>query len=214
MWIARYYRSSIGKKSVMAVTGLGLALFLLLHTAGNASALFGRAAYLAYARHLHGLGPLLSLAEAGLVLCFLGHVVTGVILFVGNRAARPQRYAVAMRRRVSPPARLMPYTGLVILLFIVVHLVQFHAGSARPPVADLVRDRLSRPDWAVFYALGVGAAVLHLWHGGWSLWQSLGISHPKYDSLLRRGAVVGAVVVGIVLLLIPLLAVTSSGFLR
>ncbi len=213
MWIIKFYASSIGKKTTMAISGLGLCVFILLHTLGNASALFGRRAYIAYATHLHGLGPLLSIAEAGLFFFFLVHIATGITLYLQNLGARPTRYAVAKKKDVSPTARLMPYTGLVTLVFLVTHLYHFQAAASRLPVADRVHNLLSQPFYAMFYMTGVLAVALHLGHGAWSLWQTLGINHPKYNDLLQKGAITLGVAVGFVLFLLPALSLLVKGFL-
>lgn len=197
--------SSIGKKSLMAISGLLLGIFVLAHLLGNATALAGRAAFIAYAEQLHAFGRLLLLFEGLLLALFLCHVSTALLLWFSNRAARPVGYAVstgAGGRTVA--SRSMFYSGLFILLFLAVHLRQFQFGDKELAVADLVRETLRSPLIAAFYLAGIAALALHLSHGFWSLWQSLGIEHPKYHKFLRQGAVVLAVLIGLLFSLLPL----------
>jgi succinate dehydrogenase / fumarate reductase cytochrome b subunit len=188
-WLGSLYRSSIGKKSIMAASGLLLCLFLLAHLMGNAASFLGRDALNAYAEKLHSLGALIY-------------------------KARPSRYAVntsAGGRTIG--SRFMPYTGAIMTVFIVVHLMNFHFTDKSIPVADLVRSVLSRPGPALFYIVSLLAVALHLSHGAWSLFQSIGFNHEKYNNVLYRGALAFSILVGGVFILIPFLALVSRGFL-
>ena len=213
-WIGSLYRSSVGKKSIMAASGLLLSLFLLTHLLGNSVSFFGREAYNAYAEKLHSLGPLIYVFEAGLLTLFLIHILTGIILYLENLQARPSRYAVnTSEGGRSWGSRTMPYTGVIIFVFIVVHLLNFHFTDKSVPTADLVRELLSRPGLALFYIFSLLAVALHLSHGVWSLFQSIGMNHDKYNLLLHKGALVLSILVGSVFILIPVLALVSRGFL-
>jgi succinate dehydrogenase / fumarate reductase cytochrome b subunit len=92
--IGSLYRSSVGKKSFMAASGLLLSLFLLTHLIGNSISFLGREAYNAYAEKLHSLGGLVYIFELGLLALFLVHIITGILLYFENLRARPARYAV------------------------------------------------------------------------------------------------------------------------
>ena len=125
-WLIRTFSTSVGKKQLMAVTGLLFLLFLTTHLLGNLSIYGGPAAFVDYATHLHALGKLLVAAEVGMAVALLVHVTTAVLLFFENRRARPVRYAVDKSgggRTFS--SQTMPYTGLLILGFIGVHLATF-----------------------------------------------------------------------------------------
>ena len=208
MWLIRTLSSSLGKKYIMACTGLLLGCFLLVHAAGNTTIFLGREMFLSYAEHLHSLGFLVHLAELALLTVFFLHVVTALMLFVGNRGARPSRYAVQRSAGGrSWGSKSMPWTGLVILAFILVHLANFHFRDPDRSIADLVAAVLGRPSYTLLYVVGLTALGLHISHGFWSLFQSLGVNHPKYDGLIRGGglvlsALIGAVFWGIVLLLL------------
>ena len=217
-WVARTINSSIGKKAVMAVSGLLLGLFVLVHMLGNSTALAGRDAFLAYAAALHAHDRLLLVFELLLLVFFLVHVTLALLLTLANRAARPVPYAVTGRAGggagIGPGSRTMLYSGLFLLVFLVVHLVQFKFGGRELPVADLLRQVLAQPLFTIFYLAAVLALTLHLSHGFWSLWQSLGVEHPKYNPLLQRGAVALAVLTGLLFSLVPLAVLFFPDFLR
>lgn len=212
--ISSLYRSSVGKKSFMAASGLLLSLFLLTHLIGNSISFWGREAYNSYAEKLHSLGGLVYLFEIVLLALFLIHIITGILLYFENLGARPSRYAVnASEGGRSWGSRTMPYTGVIILIFIVVHLLNFHFTDKSVPISDLVRDLLSRPGLGIFYIISLLAVALHLSHGAWSLFQSFGFNHDKYNQLLLKGSLIFSIVVGSVFILIPMLALISRSFL-
>jgi succinate dehydrogenase / fumarate reductase cytochrome b subunit len=212
-WLIGAVKSSIGRKSVMAGSGLLLSLFLLSHLAGNATVFLGRTAFDAYAAHLHALGFLLPVLETGLLAVFIVHVAFGLNLFFENLAARPRRYEVtAGSGGRTLAARTMPYTGLLVLVFIAHHLARFHFGAGGP-ASDLVRGNLSRPVTAGYYLFSLLVLTLHISHGFWSMTQTVGLSHPKYDRLINRLALFLAVTVGLVFTLIPILVLLRPGFL-
>lgn len=150
-WMVSTLKSSIGKKSVMAVTGLLLGLFLIAHLAGNSTAFLGREAFNSYAAHLHALGSLIKVFELLLLAVFAVHIYFGMALFLENLETRPCRYEVNNSAGGRTWAsRTMPYTGLLVLVFIVHHLARFHFGEFET-VSDLVRDHLSRPVSGIYY---------------------------------------------------------------
>ena len=208
------YRSSVGKKSIMAASGLLLSLFLLTHMLGNSVSFLGRDAFNTYAERLHSLGVLVYIFEIGLLTLFLIHIITGIILYLENLQARPARYSVnTSEGGRSWGSRTMPYTGVIILVFIIVHLMNFHFTDKSVPVADLVRELLSSPSLAFFYIFSLVALALHLSHGFWSLFQSIGFNHEKYNPLLMKGALVFSILMGTVFILIPVLTLVSRSFL-
>ena len=212
--IGSLYRSSVGKKSIMAASGLLLTLFICTHLLGNSISFLGREAFNSYAERLHSLGVLIYLFELGLLTLFLIHILTGVILYFENLGARPSRYSVdTSEGGRSWGSRTMPYTGAIILVFIIVHLMNFHFTDKSVLIADLVRELLSRPGLAFFYIFSLVALALHLSHGFWSLFQSIGFNHEKYNQLLLKGALTFSILMGIVFTLIPVLALVSRSFL-
>jgi succinate dehydrogenase / fumarate reductase cytochrome b subunit len=207
-------QTSIGKKTISAGTGFLLGVFLFVHMLGNAATLFGRGAYNAYAAHLHALGPFLKVPESCLALTLLVHVLTGLLLFIENRKARPSRYAGSAPLPGKVNAATMPYTGAVILVFIASHLFHFHFAHIPSTLADLVRTTLSQPVIGGCYLAAFCALALHLSHGFWSLLQTFGINHPRFNGFfLLSGRTGGGLISGIFSLIVTL-CLCSASFLR
>ena len=158
------------------------------------------------------LGFLLHVFEAGLLIVFLIHITFGLLLYIENLRARPVRYArTKSNGGRTMGSRSMPYTGLVVLAFLVVHLNNFQ-GSDTVPASSAVRAVLSQPGLAVFYGLAILALALHLSHGWWSMFQTLGLNDIPYDQILRTGALAFSLVIGTIFLLIPALALFLDNF--
>jgi len=212
-WMLTVIRSSIGKKYIMAGTGACLGFFLFAHLAGNALSFRGKDTFNAYASHLHALGFPLHLLEGILALVFLVHILIAINLYIENLSARPNRYAVQGENR-NWSAWSMPYTGALILGFLLVHLANFHFAAKTLSPSEQVRTVLSNPPLAAFYLFSVSALTLHASHGLWSIFQSLGVNHPKYNPFLRIGSLFTALFIGTIFMLIPLLVLTTDRFLQ
>ena len=198
-WITSTLGSSIGKKLMMAITGFSFCGFLAAHLAGNLTIYGGKDAFNSYAEHLHSLGPLLTVAELVLLTFFLVHVITGVTLFLQNLKARPTRYAVnkCAGGRTFGSAT-MPYTGALLLAFIVFHLLNFHfVDKSDTTIFHIVSDAFSNTGYVVVYILAMVVAAIHVSHGFWSAFQTLGANHPKYMPLIRILGIGFAVVIGV-----------------
>jgi len=188
-WIGRFLTSSIGKKTFMALTGLALVGFLVVHLAGNLTLFGSDAAFNAYAAKLESYGLLLTAAEIGLAGLFAVHVASALRLARENHAARPVGYSVRadMGKRTIGSASML-ITGLVVGAFVVVHVLDFRVPKLAGNIDDLavaVRTRLSSPLGALIYLVGVGALGLHLSHAVQSALQTLGINHPRWTPVLR-----------------------------
>jgi len=198
-WITGTLGSSIGKKLMMAVTGFSFCGFLAAHLAGNLTIYGGKDAFNGYAEHLHALGPLLTVAELGLLTLFLIHVITGLILFLQNLKARPVRYAVnktAGGRTLGSAT--MPYTGVLLLAFIVFHLLNFHfVDKTGTTIFNIVSEAFSNIGYVAIYIFAMVVAAIHVSHGFWSAFQTLGANHPKYMPAIRTVGIAFAVVIGI-----------------
>jgi succinate dehydrogenase / fumarate reductase cytochrome b subunit len=185
-WLIDTLGTSIGKKLMMAITGLGFISFLIAHLAGNLTLYGGRDMFNAYAEHLHALGPLIHVAEIGLLGMALIHVITGSILFFQNRRSRPTRYVMNVRaggRTIGSST--MPYTGLIILLFVILHLVQFHfTDKTHTTIFEIVAMAFNNPFYVAIYTTVMVVLAIHISHGFWSLFQTLGANHPKYSPAL------------------------------
>lgn len=206
--------SSIGKKLFMAVTGVLLGLFLIVHAIGNSTTFISKEAFNSYAEHLHSLGCLITVFEIGLLTIFLTHVSFALILFFQNLQARDTRYQMQKSsggRTIG--SRTMPYTGIIILIFIAIHLGNFHFIEKTTTIGDLVKLTLSQPVTGLFYIVAMAALILHMSHGFWSLFQTLGINHPRYNNSIRSGGWILTVILGAIFVLIPLLSLLWKGFL-
>ncbi len=198
-WITGTLGSSIGKKLMMAITGLSFCGFLATHLAGNLTIYGGKDAFNSYAEHLHSLGPLITVAEWVLLTLFLVHVTTGLLLFLQNLKARPIRYAVnksAGGRTLGSAT--MPYTGVLLLVFIVFHLLNFHfVDKTDTTIFNIVADAFANTGYVLIYIVAMVVAAVHVSHGFWSAFQTIGANHPKYMPLIRTASVAFAVVVGV-----------------
>jgi len=213
-WFIQTCTSSLGKKYIMAITGLMLGGFLLVHAAGNSTIFWGRSAFLAYAEHLHALGPLIPVAEIILLTIFLLHIITGINLFLQNLQARAERYAVSRATGGRTwGSRTMPYTGLAILLFILMHLVNVRFTDQSVPIADIVDNVLTHPFYSLLYTMGMLVLALHISHGFWSLFQTMGINHPRYNGFIRiSGALICGLII-VVFMVILFLLISVAGYL-
>lgn len=183
---------SIIKKQIVAVTGLGLVLFLLAHLAGNLLIYLGPEAFNAYAKALHDLGPLLWVARIGLIATFLIHISFTAVLVMENRKARPQRYAVNKDHtdNKSIAVRLMPITGSILIAYVIFHLIDFtfkDKSIYAEGLYGLVTLTLANPIHAVWYMLAMACVGFHLSHGIQSVVQTFGLSNrsllPKIQKI-------------------------------
>ena len=198
-WLINTLGSSIGKKLLMALTGLGFISFLVGHLAGNLTIYGGRDAFNSYAAHLHALGPLVTVAELGLLLFAVFHVVTGAVLFYENLRARPERYKVDKwggGRTIGSAT--MPYTGVLVLLFVIFHLLNFHfVDKTDTTIFQIVSEAFKSPVYVMIYILAMVIVALHVSHGFWSAFQSLGANHPKYMPAIMTVSIAISVIFGI-----------------
>ncbi len=209
------YRSTIGKKVVMALTGFILVGFVVIHMVGNLKMFTGEEHLNAYAGFLRTVGEpvlphetLLWTVRIVLLVSVVLHIWAAVQLTRLDYASRPQRYAMK-KTTVSYAARTMRWGGVIILLFVIYHILHFTLGKVGyPPGTYLPEDPNSGFQtyanvvngfsvWYVslFYIFAMGAVGLHLYHGVWSMFQSLGWNNKKWNSLLRGIATAVAVVV-------------------
>lgn len=206
-WLLKAFTSSIGKKVLMAITGLSLCGFLVVHLAGNLLLYVGPEAYNKYADALHSQKILLPIAEVGLALLFASHIAMAIRTHRENLAARPVGYS--MRQSKLPPTLLakpasavMFPTGVMVGLFLLLHLSDFKFELRNSTVADkspfekatiLLRD----PITAIGYLLGVAALGYHVLHGFQSAAQTLGLNHPKYTPAIKWLSVAFALLVAV-----------------
>ncbi len=217
-WPLRFYRSDIGKKYVMAVTGVVGLGFIVFHMLGNLHAFEGSDQLNHYAEGLREIGEpiaprtfLVWIGRLGLLAALLLHVHASWALSRSNRRARGATgYETRSFLAANYASRTMRWTGVIILLFLLWHLADLTWGvNAVNP--DFVRGEVyanliaSLERWPVFliYLIAQGALALHVWHGAWSLFQSVGINNPRFNHWRRNFATVLASVVAIGYLTVP-----------
>jgi len=212
-WFTNTLGTSVGKKLMMALTGLCFCGFLAVHLIGNLTLYGGKNLFNAYAEHLHSLGPVITVAEWGLLTLAAIHILTGLTLFLGNLNARPERYAVnksAGGRTLGSST--MPYTGILLLIFIVLHLINFHfADRTYQTVYHIVSGVLSKPEYVFIYVAAVIIAAIHVSHGFWSAFQTLGANHPKYMPFIQGVGLAFSVIVGFGFGFIPVFIFSIAG---
>ena len=202
--LVAFYRSSIGRKWVVAITGLVLFGFVVGHMAGNLQMFWGPDQINSYAVHLRDLGPLLWVVRIVLLVCFVAHVQCTIALARANRAARPEKYAYYNTKQASKASRTMAISGLIVLSFVIFHLLHFTFGWIDSKNAHFVQQMqdprfgADRHDvyrmviagfnhWSVsfFYLVGIGLLCLHLSHGFASVFQTLGLRNHRVEGVLR-----------------------------
>ena len=190
-WFGRFLTTSIGKKTLMALTGLSLVGFLVAHLLGNLTLYAGDGAFNDYAQKLEDLGPLLMVAEVGLLALFVIHIGLALKTSRENKEAREHRYQVRSshgKRTFASSSMLI--TGLIVGAFLVIHIIDFRVAkllgsSSVEDLALAVRNRLGSPLGAFLYLIGIVALGVHLRHAISSALQTLGANHPKYNDLIR-----------------------------
>jgi succinate dehydrogenase / fumarate reductase cytochrome b subunit len=211
-WLISVFSSSIGKKQIMASTGLFFCLFLATHLVGNLTIYGGKGMFNAYAEHLHAFGPIINVIELALLFFAVLHISFGALLYFQNWRARPVRYQVkknAGGRTLT--STLMPYTGLYLLIYVILHLFTFHfADRSGRTLYQLVADVFSRPEYIVFYIFSMVVAALHVKHGFWSAFQTIGADHPKYMPLVQAVGWIFSLLVGVGFGSIPLIMLAGD----
>lgn len=191
------YRSSVGKKAVMAVTGVILFLFVVMHMLGNLKVFQGPEKFTAYAEFLRtvgapllGRGQLLLIVRVGLLVSVLLHITAAIQLFFMAKNARPVEYRRPVHLEDTYASRTMRWGGVIIFAFVIYHLLHFTFGTVHPdfvqgsPYDNIVAGFQSVPV-SVMYIIAVGVLGLHLYHGIWSGLQTFGVNHPQYNRLYR-----------------------------
>lgn len=216
--------SQVGRKLLTGLTGVFLVLFIIFHLGGNL-AIFGEAdAMNRYSLALHQLGPLLWLARVGLLVVFLVHAWIGISIWIKKRKARPENYEVYSSKggpsKQSLSSRSMAFTGVVLLIFVIIHVNTFALGETETVMIDgkeaadiksLVLDTFQSPYYAFGYAFVMLLLGAHLGHGIWSAFTSLGLRSPKASAFIYTLGGIGAVILAVGFLVIPLYIYFSGG---
>jgi len=199
-FISQFCHSSVGRKIIVAVTGVILILFVIGHLLGNLQIYLGPEWINAYSQHLRDLGPLLWLIRLFLLTAVLLHIYFTIQLAIENRRARPEEYRDRNYVKASWASRHMVVSGLVVLAFIIFHLLHFTARKFNLQFPLLKLDPLNRYDvysmmvyWfqnvyvSAFYIVGLFLLTLHLTHGSSSFFQSLGLNNQRLTPKLALG---------------------------
>lgn len=220
-WLAAL-TSPVGKKILTGITGIGLVIFIIEHMTANLSYFSTEPnAYNRYADFLMGLGPLIYTLEIGLLIFFVVHAVVGINIYLKKRKARTSKYAEY--RSVGKPSmqtfssRTMIYTGIVLLVFLVIHLWSFKFGPGveegyvvtvdGEPIRDLQRlmeEKFNEPLYAFGYPIVMILLGFHLRHGIWSAFQSLGAMNPRLTPVVYTIGTIVAILVALGFLILPL----------
>jgi len=204
----RFYSSTIGKKIIVAVTGVVMLGFVVGHLAGNLQVFLGPEKLNEYAAFLKREPLLLWGTRIALLVSILLHVVATVQLTRLNRLSRPipyQRYEVL---EANVASRIMMWSGLFLLVYIVYHLLHLTGGLTHPQFSptDVYSNVITGFHvWyvSVFYILGMISLGYHLYHGIWSVFQTLGLNHPKFNCYRRVFAIVSASLISLGYISIP-----------
>lgn len=213
-WFRSFWSSTIGKKIVMAVTGLIGIGFVIGHMLGNLQAFEGPEKINAYGRFLHHtVGTELWIVRLVLIAAVVLHVVAAVQLTRLSQSARPVDYKRKKAQTATIASRTMRYGGLLLLIFIIVHILQFTTRSfpgydAMDPAGGIdvyanLQTAFHNPWWVLFYAVAMLALAMHLYHGAWSSVRTIGASKPSPHPLKRGLSLLVAVVVAGGFVLIP-----------
>ncbi len=195
----------------MACSGLCLLLFLCSHAAGNATLFISTSLFQSYADQLHSHPLIVSVFSKGLFLVFAIHIVTGVLLFLQNRKARPRNYKVRTRAiKNSQASGSMIYSGLLICLFVLIHTAAVSFGD-HGRIGVTIAEMFGSFLLSMFYILAFIALAVHLSHGFWSMLQTFGISHPNYTTFIHRLSYVVPLFFLLLFGTIPLLFLFGTG---
>ena len=220
-WFVKMLNSSLGLKYVMGLTGVALLGFVVMHMLGNLQVFLGEDALNAYAAKLQTLGPQLWVARIGILVIFTEHIGAALKLNGINQNARDRGYQVQETIQASWASRYMVMTGLVVLGFVVLHLAHFtlkigpwaefadmHTADGHHNVYAMViagfKGHATGIPMALIYVACNLLLALHISHGASSLFQSLGVNHPRYQPLFRSLGPLLGVTIAVGNLAIPL----------
>ncbi len=208
------WRSTVGKKALMAVTGLVLFLYVFFHMLGNLQVYAGPAQINGYARLLHVSPQLLWTVRVILIAAVLVHVVAGVQLWLRARVARPVGYAEYRAEGSSVASRTMIWSGVLIFAFVVFHLLDLTVGVVHPQYVegDVYHNLLvsfGQVTGVVVYLVAMAALGFHLWHGVYSMFRSVGLLNSRINPSVQRFAAAIAVIVTLGFASIPLAVIVG-----
>jgi succinate dehydrogenase / fumarate reductase cytochrome b subunit len=199
------FKSTVGRKVLMAITGQLMVLFVIVHLLGNSSIFIGPDGINAYAKHLHDLGPLVWVFRLVMLTFLVVHGIYGVIVTLENSAASPTKYGVYRKLKVNFASDNMIWTGLLLLAFIIYHLLHFTARvtpgmtlqndiQGRFDVFSMVVSSFQHGIIALIYVVAMIVLFLHLFHGIQSFFQTMGWNNDRSRPVISTVGRVIAVV--------------------
>jgi succinate dehydrogenase / fumarate reductase, cytochrome b subunit len=212
-WLIDLFSSSLGKKLMMALTGLFLISFLVIHCTINAMIFYNDGGEtFSYWGHFMGTNPIIRTLEIGLVAGFLIHIIQGLLLWKANYAARPVKYSVTKAPNSTWYSRSMGMLGTLLLLFLIMHTSHFwipnranqFTQGEELPLYKMMFEVFSNPWMVFFYVIGCVSLFWHLLHGFASAFQSLGLNHLKYNGIISFVGTAFSILVPLIFALMPI----------
>ena len=213
-WVKETFSSSLGKKLVMAITGLFLIQFLLIHLIGNFPLLLDDGEAFNQYAHFMKHNKIIVVSEVVLFAGFIFHIVQGLMLAKENKSARSQGYAVPHKNdKVNTGSKYMAHLGIILLVFLIWHLMEFFSYKYFRPeqLADVIYDGVTMPDLyskvrsefkgtegllhVIAYSIAMLVVGTHLFHGFQSAFQSIGWNHKKYTPIIKKAGTAYAIVI-------------------
>lgn len=218
-WLSDRLNSSIGKKFIMAITGLLLLTFLVIHLINNLLLFLGPEIFNENVARLEAIKPLVRVIEIALALIFILHIYNALKLYVENKKANPQKYAIdASSKNSTFYSRYMTVTGVIILVFLIVHLGTFwtsfnfgaHPSDGSHPFYGIIQDAFANPFISVFYIIAMVVLGFHLNHAFQSSFQTFGWESKKFTPLVKKIGTFIAIVMTIGFASIPVFFYLAS----
>ncbi|MDI6400713.1 succinate dehydrogenase cytochrome b subunit [Balneolaceae bacterium ANBcel3] len=214
---ANFLTSQVGRKIATGITGFGLVLFMIVHLLGNLAYFAGPEAINTYSHTLHQMGPILWVVRLGLLAFFLYHAWLGISIWLERRKARPEAYHVYDTRggvsRYSWSSRSMIVTGILLLLFVITHLQTFafhdfeyavYGGVEMHDVHQRLTEVFQSPVYTIYYVIIMVLLGMHLRHGVWSAFQSMGWMSRRTNPMIYTAAFIVAVLIAAGFIGLPL----------
>ncbi len=212
-WLIDLFSSSLGRKLLMALTGLFLISFLIIHCTINAMIFYNdHGETFSHWGHFMGTNPIIRTLEIGLVAGFLIHIIQGLLLWRANHAARPVKYNVSKAPNSTWYSRSMGLLGTLLLLFLILHTSHFwipnrtnqFTHGEELPLYKMMFEVFSNPWIVLFYVLGCVSLFWHLLHGFASAFQTLGLNHLKYNGIISFVGTAFSIIVPLIFALMPI----------
>jgi succinate dehydrogenase / fumarate reductase cytochrome b subunit len=213
--LSLFWMSTVGKKVLMALSGIILLAYVVAHMLGNMQLYLGTELINGYARLLHLNEGFLWTARIVLLVAVGVHAIAGIELWINKREARPIPYRTKENIQATAASRSMIWTGVIIAAFIVYHVLDLTVGVAHAgpyvhlEAAGNLISGFSHPVPAVAYIVAMIALGFHLWHGVYSMFGSLGLSHPRYTAGVKRLAALAATLIALGNISFPVAVLTG-----